>query len=228
VYALRLPDARVLVDCGTVAGLPLIRANLSRIGFGLPELTDLLLTHSHWDHAESAAVLQADVPGARMHLNSVGSAYLDRGDYRLVGHQIAPPPYAFRRFRVDHDVLDDEAFAIGTTIAKGHHLPGHTPDSTLYTLEHARGVIGFCGDVVFEPRPDRGPLLGQLCTLWLSDLDDYTRSLERMLEIDLDLLLPGHGNPIRGRSRVRSAVEQTLNLAGELARDPRLRENLGV
>jgi len=228
VYFVELPEARVLVDCGTVAGLPLIRGNLSRLGVELRDVTDVLLTHSHWDHTEAASPMQADAPSMRTHLNTVGHAFLERGDHRLVGHYIAPPPYAYQTFRVDHSVFDDETFELGTTMVTAHHLPGHTPDSTLYTLEHEGTVIGFCGDIAFEPRPDEGPILGQLCTLWLSNLDRYTTSLERMLGIDIDVLLPGHGNPVRGRSDVRSAIEQTLVLAGELARDSRLRENLGV
>lgn len=228
VYVLQLPEARVLVDCGTVAGLPMIRANLSRLGFDVRDLTDVLLTHSHWDHAEAASSLQAEAPQVRTHLNSVGRDFLERGDHRLVGHQIAPPPYVFESFRVDHGALDDETFTLGTTAATSYHLPGHTPDSTLYTLEHDGSVVGFCGDIVFEPRPDHGPILGQLCTLWLSNLDQYSSSLRRMLEVDVDLLLPGHGNPVIGRTRVRSAITQTLGLAGQLAQNPRLRENLGV
>jgi glyoxylase-like metal-dependent hydrolase (beta-lactamase superfamily II) len=89
-------------------------------------------------------------------------------------------------------------------------------------------TAGFCGDIVFRPREHEGPLLGQLCALWLSNLDHYVESLRRLLDIHLDLLLPGHGDPVRGREQIRAATEQTLELALTLAADKQLRENLGV
>jgi glyoxylase-like metal-dependent hydrolase (beta-lactamase superfamily II) len=70
-------------------------------------------------------------------------------------------------------------------------------------------------------------VLGQLCSLWLSNLDDYA-SLSRLERLDLDRLLPGHGTPIAGRAHVRAAVQATRALAEALAADPRVRANLGV
>ena len=71
-------------------------------------------------------------------------------------------------------------------------------------------------------------MLGQLCSLWLSNLDDYVASLGRLERLDLDRLLPGHGTPIAGRDQVRAAVKATRALAEALAADLRVRANLGV
>jgi glyoxylase-like metal-dependent hydrolase (beta-lactamase superfamily II) len=228
VYLLVDEETHVLVDCGTRAGLAMIRANLSFLGVDAGKIGDLLLTHSHWDHTGAAARWQADGSALRTHLNSVGRAFLDRGDHRLVGYQIIAPPHIFDAFRVDHGVDDEETFQLGDLAVTAHHLPGHTPDSTLYTVRTDGITLGFCGDIVFRPRPDAGPVLGQLCSLWLSNLDDYVESFSRMLDIPIDLLLPGHGEAVHGQDHVRSAIEQALELADELARNRRARENVGV
>jgi glyoxylase-like metal-dependent hydrolase (beta-lactamase superfamily II) len=228
VYLLRVPGANILVDCGTLAGLPAVNANLDRLGAALEKVGELLLTHSHWDHTEAALAVQTESESVRTHLNGVGWAFLEQRDHRLIGYQINPPPHRFEAFCVDHGVDDHETFDLGNTRAAAHHLPGHTPDSTLYTVSLDGITAGFCGDIVFQPRKHQGPLLGQLCTLWLSNLDHYVDSLRRLLDIHLDLLLPGHGSPVVGRERVRSAIQQTLDLAVALARDERVRENLGV
>jgi glyoxylase-like metal-dependent hydrolase (beta-lactamase superfamily II) len=227
VYLLTTGASHVLIDCGTRTGFPAIRANLERLGFDGSQIRDLLLTHSHWDHSEAAAQWQAE-NDVRTHLNSVGRAFLDRGDHRLLGYQIGPPPHDFDVFDVDHGVDDGETFQLGAIVATAYHLPGHTPDSTLITAEHGGMTFGFCGDIVFHPRQEDGPILGQLCSLWLSNLDHYIDSLQRMLELDIDLLLPGHGNPVCGKRETRLATEQTLRLAEVLAHDRRLRENVGI
>jgi hydroxyacylglutathione hydrolase len=228
VYLLENGGSLTLIDCGTLQGLPSVHANLARLGVDGRRVDDLLLTHSHWDHAEAAATWQAESAGLRTHLNNVGDAFLRRGDHRLVGYQLNPPPHGFDVFRVDHAIGDNETFQLGSMKTNAHHLPGHTPDSTLYTFRLDGHTVGFCGDILFQPRPDSGPVLGQLCSLWMSNLDHYVESLRRMLKIQIDLLLPGHGEPVRGAGAIRHAVTATLELAAELAQDDRVRENVGI
>jgi glyoxylase-like metal-dependent hydrolase (beta-lactamase superfamily II) len=225
IYLVRSAGADVLVDCGTLAGFHSVKRGLGELG---ASPTDLIVTHSHWDHTEAAAQWQQEWPSLLTHLNSTGVAFLNRGDHRLVGYEINEPPHDFDVFRVDHRVSDRESFRIGARSFTAHHLPGHTPDSTLYTVELGDMTIGICGDIVFAPRPGLGPVLGQLCTLWLSNLDEYVDSLRRMAALQVDVLLPGHGAAIVGRPQVSAAVESTLELADALAKDGRLRENVGV
>jgi glyoxylase-like metal-dependent hydrolase (beta-lactamase superfamily II) len=228
VYLFRSCDTTILVDCATLTGLPDITTNLRQVGVTLQEVDEILLTHSHWDHTDGTAAVQTAAPNARTHLNAIGQTFLESADDRLVGYQITPPPHSFERFRVDHGVKDHDKLELRSTRATAYHLPGHTPDSTLYTISTDGITAGFCGDIVFRPRVHEGPLLGQLCTLWLSNLDHYVESLRRLLDIHLDLLLPGHGDPVRGSEQIKAATEQTLELALALAADRHLRENLGV
>jgi predicted MPP superfamily phosphohydrolase len=64
--------------------------------------------------------------------------------------------------------------------------------------------------------------------LWVSNLDHYPDSLERMRTLSIDLLLPGHGDVVRGRHEVTTTLNSTLELARTLAKDERLRENVRV
>jgi hydroxyacylglutathione hydrolase len=228
VYLLELDRADVLVDCGTRAGFRAIRDNLRAIGRGPESVTDVLLSHSHWDHTDGAAAWQARDPAPTIHLNGVGAGFLARGDHRLVGHQLQPPPHRFEPFRVDHRVRDGETFALGGVTVQAHFLPGHTPDSTLYTFELGERTIGVSGDIAFGRTPGDRLVLGQLCTLWLSNLDRYVQSLRRLAGLAIDVLLPGHGDVLIGRATVAEVVGATLELAEALAADVRVRENLGV
>jgi hydroxyacylglutathione hydrolase len=226
-YLLLGDGAATLVDCGTLAGRAAVEANLRAAGVDPSDLTDLVLTHSHWDHSQAAAEWQSR-HRLRTHLNATGAAFLAGGDHRLVGYQLHGPGYAFTPFAVDHAIQDRERFDLGGIVVEAHFLPGHTPDSTLLTLELGGRRIGFCGDVAFGGKPDGIPRLGFLSALWLSDLDDYVASLERLAALSLDVLLPGHGMVIAGRADVRAVVETALATARRLAGDAVVRANLAV
>jgi glyoxylase-like metal-dependent hydrolase (beta-lactamase superfamily II) len=227
VYLLRGSGAHALIDCATHAGRPQIEANLRDVGVEPADLSELLLTHSHWDHTQAAHDWQTAY-GLRTHLNAVGSEFLARGDHRLVGSALHGPEYAFTPFTVDHPVADGETFGVAGVSMTAHFLPGHTPDSTLYTFALDDTLVGVCGDIAFGRNELGTHSLGLLSNLWQSDLDLYVGSLRRLAQTPIDLLLPGHGARVAGRDAVRAAVEATLAVAERLAGDPQVRRNTGI
>lgn len=214
VYLLRLEGAVVLIDCGTVDGRPLIESNIGEAGVKVEAVTDLLLTHSHYDHTQGATQWQQHY-GVRTHLNAVGARCLGQGDYRLVSYEIEGPDFTFQPFCVDHAVEDGETFPISSTLFTAHFLPGHTPDSTLLTFDFQGRRVGVSGDIVFGPSP-HGLRIGWMRELWLSDAAAYHKSLQRLLELPLDLLLPGHGNTIVGQEAIGESVSAALRAVEEL------------
>jgi glyoxylase-like metal-dependent hydrolase (beta-lactamase superfamily II) len=107
-------------------------------------------------------------------------------------------------------------------------LPGHTPDSTLYTFELDGTLVGVCGDIAFGRNELGTYSLGLLSNLWQSDLDLYVSSLRRLARTPIELLLPGHGAPVAGRDAVRAATEGTLAIAERLASDLHVRRSTGT
>ena len=227
VYLIAAHGTSALVDCGTVAGLELVDRNLRDAGADPTRIADLLLTHSHHDHTHAAHRRQ--VQGrVRTHLNAVGAEYLERDDHRLVGHQMHGPGYTFEPFHVDHAVEDGEDFEAAGVRFTAYHLPGHTPDSTLFCGDLDGMTVGICGDIAFGPTRDGTPALGLLSSLWLSDLDAYAESLRRLEAMRLDALLPGHGGHLVGRDTVQQAIRATHAVAERLARDSDVRTSIGA
>jgi glyoxylase-like metal-dependent hydrolase (beta-lactamase superfamily II) len=227
VWLVRGPAGLALVDCGMTEGRAAIAANVRAAGVEPDALGDLLLTHSHWDHTQAARAWQIE-HGLRTHLNGVGADFLARGDLRLTGAPLHGPGFAFESFAVDHAVADGEEFELVGIRVETVFLPGHTPDSTAYVTEYAGLRIGLTGDVAFGPTAGGLHPLGFLSPLWLSDVDDYRASLRRLEALGLDVLLPGHGAPVRGREAVRMAVRTALETAERYAADPTIHGNFGV
>jgi metallo-beta-lactamase class B len=226
VYLLKGGTSWALVDCGTLAGRGAIEANLRHVGLDPRDVGQLLLTHSHWDHTQSARVWQTTY-GLHTSLSAVGARALARGDMRLTGAALHGPDYTLEPFEVDRRVEDRAVIDVAGHRMTAHALPGHTPDSTLYTFGLGGLRAGICGDIVFGLSETGTYSLGLLSALWGSNLDDYVESLRRMESIPIDLLIPGHGDVVCGRHAVRAVVAGTLAVAEHLAADHAVRRNSG-
>lgn len=108
------------------------------------QLTDLLITHQHFDHVQGVAELVA-ATGCRVHACMPYSRELTLEELasRSWGGGLNVEP-----FRVDD--------AFGTTCSTGewggttwhiYHIPGHSPDGVAYKSS-ATGEV-FCGDILF-------------------------------------------------------------------------------
>jgi glyoxylase-like metal-dependent hydrolase (beta-lactamase superfamily II) len=218
VYLLRLNNANILIDAGTVPGQSAIESNIKECGVEPKDLSALILTHSHFDHTDGAHQWQ-NAYAVPIYLNSVGAAFLKRGDFRLVGHQFNPD-LVFKPFSVDHACEDAQTFEIGCARITPLHMPGHSADSTLFLVEYDGARIGFCGDITFSPLPGWLGEIGLLSPLWLSNLPLYQKSLDVILSMDMDILLSGHGNPLVGKPSIQKALNRSAATVKRLRASP--------
>src|SRR5262245_54930849 len=57
-YLITTPEGHVLLDTGTKEMHPVIRANVERLGFKLPDIKYLLSSHAHFDHMQGHAAMK--------------------------------------------------------------------------------------------------------------------------------------------------------------------------
>jgi glyoxylase-like metal-dependent hydrolase (beta-lactamase superfamily II) len=78
------------------------------------------------------------------------------------------------------------------------HTPGHSPDHICYYLEEERAL--FTGDVILGAGTSVIPIDG-------GDMTQYLATLERILELELERIYPGHGPPIPNpREKVQAYI----------------------
>jgi glyoxylase-like metal-dependent hydrolase (beta-lactamase superfamily II) len=65
-----------VVDCGPSSCLPKLREGLAARGLGVGDLTSLLLTHIHFDHAGAASTLVRENPRLRVYVHSKGAVHM--------------------------------------------------------------------------------------------------------------------------------------------------------
>lgn len=149
---------------------------------------------AHTDTLSDAAERAAHVTVTHTHPDHVGAIaeYADsRTVWALSGHE--------DRFEDATGITPDETFSDGDMLAGLEVLetPGHSPDHVAFSTE--RAVI--CGDLVMA---ENSVFVGGEG----SDMAAYLGSLERVRDLDLETLYPGHGEPI---TRPRKRVDWLIN-----------------
>jgi len=92
---------------------------------------------------------------------------------------------------------DKYSFDVGTTAFEIYHTPGETPDHLTVWIPRLR--VAFIGDNVYDSFPNMYTLRGTRPRWAL----DYVNSIDRVLALDPELVLPSHGTAIRGRDEIR-------------------------
>jgi glyoxylase-like metal-dependent hydrolase (beta-lactamase superfamily II) len=141
-YVVETDDGLALVDCGPASCVPALEAGLAARGLELADLSHLLLTHIHLDHAGATGVLVREHPTLQVHVSEVGAphlidpARLEASARRLYGDsfdglwgELAPVPRENVHL-VGASVLGLECFA--STGHAWHHVSYQHADGTLY------------------------------------------------------------------------------------------------
>lgn len=141
VVLLHQGDRCVLVETGPPAYIPLITAGLERHGMKRTEVTDVLVTHAHWDHLSNIAMF----PQARIW---IGSEELEWALSLPLDAPFISHPHLrelLQRPRGVELVADGDEILAGITVMG---TPGHTPGHVAYVAQTGHGPVIFAGDSV--------------------------------------------------------------------------------
>ncbi|HEY8597531.1 MAG TPA: MBL fold metallo-hydrolase [Thermomicrobiales bacterium] len=98
---------------------------------------------------------------------------------------------------VDIALRHDQRMTIGGHPLRALHTPGHAADHLAFLLEDER--VLFSGDLIVGE--------GTVVIGRDGELDEYLRSLESLLPLDLRMILPGHGPAIHDpRARIEGYI----------------------
>ena len=127
-----------LVDVGSFGQRFLLLEELERRGLAPEDVTDVLLTHSHYDHAVNWVLF----PEARI---VIGKVELDWSLGEPWGRTPVPELYVreLAGWPTLHTAGDGEEVFPGVT---AHATPGHTPGSMIFVLDAGGRDLVFTGD----------------------------------------------------------------------------------
>jgi glyoxylase-like metal-dependent hydrolase (beta-lactamase superfamily II) len=190
-YLVHHNGATILIDSGDGNDgktLGEVERNAARWGFRLEQVSHLLVTHAHFDHASHAAALQRR--GLKVVSSPETAEAMGAGDDRCIGYEVQR---TFDPCRADVLVRDGEEFLVGSLSVRCFAAPGHCDGMVIYEVVLDGERLWFTGDL-FETR--HAHTWVNLPWTGAPDFDRaaYIRSLARLKALPpCDHLLPGHG-----------------------------------
>ncbi|BCJ62714.1 hypothetical protein Jiend_61360 [Micromonospora endophytica] len=201
-----------LVDCGLKRAPARIVQGLAAIGKGPADVTGIVLTHAHPDHAGGAAEV-ARRTGAPLALHAADVPYAATGtppprDPTVAGGRLFARLSSgrFPAFEVAQPLADGDLLDVGGGL-RVVHTPGHSPGHISLLHEPTRVLI--TGDALFNVAGIRWPVK-VLCT----DFRMTQQTAHVLGELDYDVAAFTHGPEIKDRAR-----EQVRGFLTRLSRD---------
>jgi N-acyl homoserine lactone hydrolase len=176
-----------LVDVGAFGMRKMLIERLEQRGLKPRDVTDVLLTHSHWDHAVNWTLFSK----SRI---VIGAHELDWSLKEPWGETPVAELYMkeLERWPTLHAARDGEEVFPNVTV---HVKPGHTPGSLVYFLEGQEYGVVFTGDAA----KNRAELLSRAADLSY-DQKLSSASIEGIWEMwrrrPGTILVPGHDVPM--------------------------------
>jgi glyoxylase-like metal-dependent hydrolase (beta-lactamase superfamily II) len=147
------PDGPALVDPGPSSCLPELEAGLAGLGTSLADVSALLLTHIHLDHAGSTGLIVRQHPRVKVYVHERGAPHLKdparllESAGRLYGAAMDTMwgpflPVPAQNIRA---LAGGEAIALGRRRLDVLYTPGHASHHVAYLEPDAR--VAFTGDV---------------------------------------------------------------------------------
>ena len=192
-YLIPHPDGAILIESGPGSTLPALEAGLAKEGYSPRDVTHVLLTHIHLDHAGAAGWLAQQ--GAEIYVHPVGAPHLLNPEKllasaaRIYGDRMQslwgeflPVPESQLHVPADEEVLD-----IGDLRFVPIHTPGHANHHYVYLFED----ICFTGDVGGVRIPGYAYLRVPMPPPELH-LDRWRKSIQRLRQETFARIAPTH------------------------------------
>ena len=213
-YVCEGDDGLWLIDggLGTKFCQDTLKAGLETLGYSMQEMCGLLITHGHADHIGAAQQALAN-GGALLAHREEATRGRDLGFDLEWLHRNGLPrraaPDAWRDYPWPDPTRlleDGERVRWGKLDLEITWCPGHTPG--LVCLYEPNRRLLFTTDHVMRRAP--API-SLRCPTDADPLSEYLASVEKLLPLKVDTVLPGHGRPFHGLHQRLASIEAEIH-----------------
>jgi glyoxylase-like metal-dependent hydrolase (beta-lactamase superfamily II) len=198
-YLVSAGDHHLLVDTGMKSSFRRLGQTINGL---LPKgktLDFLVLTHTHYDHCQSARRIR-DKENCRVVLGQPESSYAQKGFAPLprgtslmprlltgIGNLMGKKAFGYLPFEADIEIDDDYDLMGGLANVRLITTPGHSPGSVSLLVDDEVAVVG---DAAF------GIFRNTIFPPFADDTRRLIQSWKKLLDTPCHIFLPGHGGPI--------------------------------
>ncbi|RPJ55079.1 MAG: MBL fold metallo-hydrolase, partial [Dehalococcoidia bacterium] len=172
--------------------------SIRKAGIELSAIKRIIMTHTHLDHIGCIAEIRKEMPRVELWVHRFEGELLEQGDDRAIYGmdmfkdmcvtQYGLKPDSFK-MTVDRKLEGGEVLEIGNMIWEIVHIPGHSMGGiALYSPVYE---ILIPGDVIYADHA-----IGRF-DLFGADANELKKSLNRLAQLKIDILLPGHNSIVK-------------------------------
>jgi len=177
-------DKKVLIDPGHYRLFGQVRDPMAKLALDVSDIDMVIITHAHPDHMEAVKVFLES--SAVIGLSQAEMAFINQTG-PLYEETLGVPKFE------PHVLLREGTLKVGRCELRVLQTPGHSPGSISLYWPEKKAL--FSGDVVFDGGIGRTDLPG-------GNTEALSDSLNKISQLDLEYLLPGHGELLSGRERI--------------------------
>jgi len=186
-------EVPTLIDPGHTHLFSHVIQGAVRDGIALESSKLVICTHGHPDHLEAAGRFDPEVIIAISRREYEYLKHEGKDLFMMTGCQVPKAPFNL--------LLTEGSLTLGTKRFQVLHTPGHSPGSLcLYWQD--RKVL-FSGDTLFYMGVGRTDLPG-------GDIRALAESIARLSKLDIEYLVPGHGEVVKGKKTIEKNFQVVL------------------
>ena len=191
-------DGLILIDPGLYIE-PII--NIKEYGFNPKSIRHCLITHGHLDHFGVCHELKKISNNISYYIHELDAEKVEQITYDSYIENYYKE-FEYRPIKITKKIQNDgEILRLGDYEIKCLTIPGHTVGSIAYYLETENQKVIFGGDIC-----------GYALKLSDGNLVNYIKSMEKLLEFDMDFLCEGHLNVIKPAEKVKEFIQVCIKM----------------
>jgi glyoxylase-like metal-dependent hydrolase (beta-lactamase superfamily II) len=190
----------ILIDTGKKSAFKLLTWNMQSNNINLKDISTLILTHTHYDHCQSAKQIKS-ISNCNIIVSDSAAESIKNGYSKLpygtslptkilsaLGNIIGKQKFGYDIFKPDTFVKGDYDLSSGRGNIKIIETKGHSPDSISVIVDNEIAIVG---DAMFGVFPN------SIFPPFSDDTSGMVESWGKLLQTNCRIFLPGHGKEIR-------------------------------
>ncbi len=185
-FLITTPEGNILINPDYEQSVPLIRANIEKLGFHFSDTKVILISHAHDDHAAGCA-LAKKLTGAKLMVMDADVPEIEHGGAGDFAYASRWPPA-----KVDRVLHDGDQVTLGGTVLTAHLTPGHTKGCTTWSMDAKQGGQLYHVVIVGSPNVNSEYKLVNN-RAYPSIAADYEKTFRVLAGLPCDIFLGAHG-----------------------------------
>jgi len=196
-YLISYKNSNVLVDTGKYSAYNRLNKNIDSIELANPEISSLILTHTHFDHCQSASRLKEQTK-CKIIVSEKASEYIENGYSPLPNGTMMIPKFLSRvgkklgKYRFGYTSFEPDLLVKDHISLEGLHVDiiateGHSSDSISVIVDNEIAIVG---DAMF------GIFKNSVFPPFADNIEEMVKSWGLLLNTSCKTFLPGHGKEI--------------------------------